>query len=210
MILPHLEFHLRPLPGYSIVQPVLEALALRAWRKHRRGPAPRTVKAEVIRRFADREKRSVLVETGTFFGDMLAALRGDFAKLYSVELHPGLGKRATQRFAGDPAIQIVIGDSATQLEPLLRKIAQPAVLWLDGHYSGHLTARGDGDTPILREIDAVLRAGTADDVVLIDDARLFGTDPAYPTIAEVEKRVRAARPACSVRVEDDIVQITPG
>jgi hypothetical protein len=211
MILPHLEFHLRPLPGYSLLlQPVLEALALRSWKRHRRPPAPRAVKAAVIRRFADRDKRSVLIETGTFYGDMLAALRGDFSQLYSIELHPGLGKRATRRFAGDPAVRIIVGDSATQLEPLLRSVSKPAVLWLDGHYSGVLTARGDGDTPVLREIDAVLRAGTPDDVVLIDDARLFGKDPEYPTIAEVEQRVHAVRPGCSVRVEDDIVQILPG
>jgi hypothetical protein len=208
-ILPHLEFHLRPIPGYTLLlQPVLEAMAMRQWRRHRRPPVPRSVKAAVIRRFADhRTSRSVFVETGTFYGDMVVAVRGDFDRLYSIELHRRLGRRATRRFAGDPKISIVTGDSAEMLEPLLRSLGRPAVLWLDGHYSGRLTARGDSDTPILHELDAVLRGGTGQDAVLIDDARLFGIDAAYPTVAEVERRVLAARPGWTVHVEDDIVQM---
>ena len=206
-ILPHLEFQLRPVPGYALLQPLLEALALRQWRRHHRPPAPRSVKVAVIRRFADRRMRSVFVETGTFYGDMLAALAGDFDRLYSIELHRGLGRRAARRFASDPRISIITGDSAAMLEPLLRSLARPSVLWLDGHYSGLLTARGESDTPILRELDAVFRGGTPQDVVLIDDARLFGTDAAYPTVAELERRVHAARPDWIVRVEDDIVQM---
>ena len=206
-ILSHLEFHLRLVPGYTMVQPLLEAVALRQWRRHRRPPAPRSVKAAMIRRFADPGGRAVFVETGTFFGDMLVALRGDFERLYSIELHQGLGQRAARRFAKDPNITIVVGDSGQELEPLLRVLGQPAVLWLDGHYSGFLTARGEGDTPILRELDSVFRGGTVHDVVLVDDARLFGTNPAYPTLAEIERRVRMARPDWIVRVEDDIVQM---
>jgi hypothetical protein len=141
---------------------------------------------------------------------MIAAVRSDFARLYSIELHPRLAHKARRRFARDPRVTIVEGDSATHLEPVLREAAQPAVLWLDGHYSGVLTARGEGgDTPVLRELDVAFRAGTPRDVILIDDARLFGKDPAYPEVAEVERRVAAARPHCSVRVEDDIVQIRP-
>ena len=206
-ILPHLEFHLRAVPGYKLAEPLLEALALRQWRRHRRPPAPRSVKAAVLRRFADRNSRSVFVETGTFYGDMLVALRNDFERLYSIELHQSLGERAIRRFAGDSKITITIGDSAAMLEPLLRSLQQPAVLWLDGHYSGMLTARGDGDTPVLQELDAVFRGGTPQDAVLIDDARLFGTDPAYPTVADLAQRVHSARPDWSIRVEEDIVQI---
>jgi hypothetical protein len=209
LLLPFLEYYFRPVPGYAlVVQPVVEALSVRDWRKNRTPPAPRSVKAQVIRRFA--AGRRAFIETGTFYGDMLAAVQKDFARLVSIELHPRLARRAARRFQGDPRVSIVHGDSATHLEPVLREAAQPAVLWLDGHYSGILTARGEGgDTPILRELDVAFRAGTPQDAILIDDARLFGRDPAYPTVAEVEARVRAARPNGSVRVEDDIVQILP-
>lgn len=208
-ILPHLEFYLRPLPGYAMVQPLIEAAALRQWNRTHRPPAPRSVKSAVVRRFAGRANRTTFVETGTFFGDMVAAVRDDFDRLYSIELHRGLGARAIRRFADDPRVSIVIGDSGAELEPLLRALAAPAVLWLDGHYSGALTARGDSDTPVLRELDGAFRGGTAHDVVLIDDARLFGLDPAYPTVIEVERRMRLTRPDWVLRVEDDIVQLFP-
>jgi hypothetical protein len=209
-ILPHLEFRLRPLPGYALLQPAIETIAMREWRKHRRPPAPRPVKVAAIRCFADPRVRPVFVETGTFYGDMLAAFAHDFERLYSIELHPGLARRAARRFAPDPRISILEGDSGAMLEPLLRSLAQPCVLWLDGHYSGALTARGESDTPILRELEAVFRGGTPRDAVLIDDARLFGTDPAYPTLAEVERRTMAARPWWRVQVEDDIIRLHAG
>jgi len=107
-------------------------------------------------------------------------------------------------------VTIVNGDSTTQLEPILREVSAPAVLWLDGHYSGMHTARGvEGDTPILRELDVALREGKPDDAILIDDARLFGIDPAYPTVETIERFVSDARPWCIVVVDDDIIQIYP-
>jgi hypothetical protein len=206
-LLPYIEYTFRPVPGYAaIAQPVVEALSVRAWQKHGKPPPPRSVKASAIRRYAP--GREVFIETGTFYGDTLAALQNDFARLYSIELHRRLARRAMRRFRRNPRVTIIHGDSATHLETVLSDVAAPAVLFLDGHYSGMLTARGEeGDTPVLRELDAALRAGTPEDAILIDDARLFGNDPAYPSISEVEVRAKAVRPDCSVHVDDDMIQI---
>ena len=206
-ILPHLEFTLRRFPGYGLIRPLIEAAALRRWQRLRQPPAPRPVKAAIIRQFADHRARRTFVETGTFFGDMLAEVRPDFDHLFSIELHPMLGIRAQRRFAADANVTVIIGDSATELGPLLRTIHAPAVLWLDGHYSGFQTARGAVDTPILIELEAVFREGTIDDVVLIDDARLFGVDPAYPALADLEERMKRTRPDWNIRIVDDIIQM---
>lgn len=206
--LPFIEYFLRPVPGYTLLlQPLIEALSVRSWRRHGTPPAPRSIKVSAIRTFAP--GRDTFVETGTFYGDTLAAVQDDFERLISIELHPRLARRAARRFGHTPRVRIVQGDSSDQLEAILREVGGPAVIWLDGHYSGMLTARGEsGDTPVLRELDAVLRAGTSADAILVDDARLFGTDPAYPTIDQVAERMKAARPHCVVRVEDDIIQMT--
>ena len=45
-----------------------------------------------------------------------------------------------------------------------------------------------------------------DHVVLIDDARLFGSGD-YPTVDELAADVQGARPEWSVAVEDDIIRI---
>lgn len=202
-LLPFVEYWLRPAPGFGLVQPALEALAERRWRRDGLPPPPRSVKATLIRRYAG-AARGALVETGTYYGDMLAALRGDFQALHSIELSPRLARRARRRFAGDDAVTIHEGDSGVLLPAVLRGLGRPAVLWLDGHYSGPLTARGAVDTPLLAELEAALALGTADDVILIDDARLLGTPP-YPSSAEVERLVAARRPEWSVHLESDVL-----
>jgi hypothetical protein len=204
MWLPYLEYHLRPLPGFSLLQRRLERTAMRQWQRSRRPPPPRTVKAALIRSWATPSRR-VFVESGTFFGDMLAAVRPDFDRLYSIELSAGLAARAKRRFARDPAIEIRHGDSGTLLGPLLRSVAAPAVLWLDGHYSGWLTARGETDTPIWSELRAALETGTATDALLVDDARLFGTAPAYPRAEAVIAYVKERRPDWETGLTDDVL-----
>ena len=42
-------------------------------------------------------------------------------------------------------------------------------------------------------------------VLLIDDARLFGSDPAYPSVEAVEKFLRGRRDLVRFRVADDII-----
>jgi len=205
MWLAHIEYHLRSIPGFGLIQPWTEAAALWDWRRSQRPPPPRTVKAAAIRSYA-RSTRRIFVESGTFFGDMVAAVRPDFDRLISIELSPRLARRARRRFASDGAVTILQGDSGAVLGPLLASLSAPAVLWLDGHYSGWLTARGDTETPVLREVEAALEFGHSEDVLLVDDARLFGRDPAYPSTADLSARVRARRPGWEVRMEDDIVR----
>jgi len=209
MWLAYLEYQLRPVPGFRLVQPWPEAVALRAWHRNRHPPPPRSVKTAIIREHAS-PARSVFVETGTFYGDMLAAVRDDFERLYSIELSPRLAERARRRFAGDSEVSILEGDSGELLGPLLRSVASPAVLWLDGHFSGRLTARGVTDTPIVRELEAVFEVGTTDDVLLIDDMRAFGKDPAYPEVEELRALLRARRPRWRVTVEDDVLRAGAG
>jgi hypothetical protein len=203
-VIPFIEYYLRPVPGFTLVQPALEALAIRHWKHTGAPPAPRSVKATIIRRFGAWPRRT-FVETGTFYGDMLASVRADFDVLHSIELSRRLARRARRRFATDRGIHIHEGDSGDLLGAVLRELRQPAVLWLDGHYSGPLTARGATDTPLLREIDAALRFGTSDDVILVDDARLLGVHPAYPTVDQLQQRIKAVRLDWRVSVESDIV-----
>jgi hypothetical protein len=204
-LIPFLEYYLRPLPGFTLLQPSLDRLALLRWTRTGEPPAPRSVKVALLRRFAGPDRRA-LVETGTFFGDTLAMLRSDFGVLHSIEISPWLARSARRRFAEDPGVQIHEGDSGLLLEQVLRDLGQPAVLWLDGHYSGPLTTRGSTDTPLLREIDSALQHGTPEDVILIDDARLLGANPAYPTAGEVHRRILAARPDWDFVVEGDVLR----
>jgi hypothetical protein len=162
-----------------------------------------------LRDYARRYGLKVLVETGTYLGDMVEALRGDFDRIYSIELGDELHRRAQERFRAHGHVEILHGDSAVVLPGLLPRLRQPALFWLDGHYSAGFTARGSRDTPVLDELRHILTAPDAGHAILIDDAWCFGTDPAYPTLEELFAHVHALSPQVDVRVEDDRVRITP-
>ncbi len=201
-----LEYILRPTFAYRFVKPLLDREAIRDWNSRRCPPAPRVVKQALIRRFARATGIRTFIETGTFFGDMVEAVQGEFSRVYSIELEPALCRRAAERFKALSHVTIVEGDSSTALVGILGGLDERCLLWLDGHYSGGVTARGTSDTPIRAELARVLSHPVRDHVVLIDDARLFGSGD-YPTIDELAAGVRTARPEWSVAVEDDIIRI---
>jgi hypothetical protein len=173
-------------------------------------PVPSSVKHEILRDHADRYGLHTLVETGTFRGGTIEALRDRFARIYSIELDDALYARARTRFAGVPHVTILHGDSAAMLPTVLAKLREPALFWLDGHYSGPGTAKAAGhETPIMEEIRAVLAHPGAGHVILVDDARVFGTWPDYPSVDEFRQLVTAERPDLDFTVEHDIIRITP-
>ena len=102
------------------------------------GPAPHRVKQLTIARYQKRYNCGVLIETGTYLGDMIEAQKDNFSQLFSIELSPELHQKALKRFRNRPHISIVQGDSGKVLPSLLSTITQPALFWLDGHYSAEI------------------------------------------------------------------------
>lgn len=183
---------------------------VKRWRqRHDPGPPPASVKWHTVRSYGRKHRLRILVETGTYRGDMIEAVREQFTQVYSIELSSDLARRATERFAAVPNVRIVQGDSGERLAELLPKLDVPALFWLDAHYSGGETARGQRTTPILHELELVLAAPDIGHVILIDDARLFGTDPAYPTLEQVHSHIQTRRPRLGIKVCDDIIRVTP-
>lgn len=147
---------------------------------------------------------STFVETGTFRGDTVEAMRQRFRAIWSIELGHDLALAAQRRFARWPHIQIIEGDSATVLPTVLPQIKGPALFWLDGHWNGDdLTA--PGRHPLMDELRAVLARGESD-VILIDDVRMFGTGD-YPSLEMVAALVAPANPPRKVNVVNDIMHI---
>lgn len=170
-------------------------------------PPPHLVKQRTIREYAQRFGTTVFVETGTYFGDMVEAMKRHFSRTYSIELAAPLSEQARRRFAGDPRIEIIHGDSAIELGRLLARLEQPALFWLDGHYSEGVTARGAKDTPILEELTHILGSPQTGHVVIVDDARRFGADPAYPSLEELKVFIRSKRPDADIEVANDMIRV---
>ena len=101
------------------------------------------------------------------------------------------------------------GDSSVELGHIMSILDQPALFWLDGHYSGAETAQGDRDTPIYEELSHILEARDRGHVIIIDDARCFGRDRDNPSIRELSDFVWSKMPNVDIAVQDDSIRIEP-
>jgi hypothetical protein len=115
----------------------------------------------------------VFVETGTYRGDTTAGAAALFREVHTIELSRELYERARERFKDTENVTCHHGDSAKVLRALAPTINEPAVFYLDAHWAGGNTARGEVEAPLLEEIDSIM-ARSQKDVVVIDDLRLIG------------------------------------
>ena len=172
-------------------------------------PPPHCVKGQIVKYYARQFNLLVLVETGTFRGDMIRATQNNFNKIYSIEIGDSLYQRAKKMFAKATHIELIHGDSGKELRAVMKNINSPALFWLDGHYSGGVTSRGEKDTPIYEELTHILDSPEMAHVILIDDARVFGSNPAYPSIAELTQFIYDKKADIEIVVRDDIIRVTP-
>ncbi len=169
-------------------------------------PLAHAAKQQVIRDYARKHHPRVFIETGTFRGDMVHAMLKEFAALHTIELAADLAEAARARFREHKHVTIHHGDSADVLPRLLTAIQEPCLFWLDGHSSGHDTAKGAKNTPILAELLCIRHHAIAGHVILIDDAREFGRGKHYPSLQKVRE---AIGPRYAVfEVAGDIIRIT--
>ena len=171
-------------------------------------PPPPQVKHHIIRKIQEHYHYPILVETGTYKGDTIQALKKSFRQIYTIEIGEELFRDAQRRFRKEAHIHVLHGDSGHLLNKVMKEIDAPAIFWLDGHYSGKLTARGTIESPILDEIDAVCSKMEQRHVILIDDARSFsGKD--YPSLSRLEDHFFQHCPDYQMQVKDDIIYFTP-
>jgi hypothetical protein len=137
---------------------------------------------------------------------MVFAQRYGFEAIYSIELDRALYEQAVERFRGFSHIEILQGDSGDVLPVLLAQFDRTCLFWLDGHYSGGGTARGESETPVMKELVAIL-AHPLQHVILIDDARLFTGHEGYPSIADLREWVARRRPEYTMTVEGDVIRL---
>jgi hypothetical protein len=180
------------------------------WEKNGKpSPPPHIVKQQTLQSYAKKHDLKVLVETGTYYGDMIEAMQNVFDKIYSIELSQDLFERAKKRFKDRKQVELIQGDSGIELKSLMSKIDRPTLFWLDGHYSAGETAKGDKETPIFEELQHIFDTPDLGHVIIIDDARSFGLYRDYPTIEQLNDFIKSKRPNMDVSVQYDSVRIAP-
>jgi hypothetical protein len=128
---------------------------------------------------------------------------GHFDRLFSIELDREFHETAGRRLKPFKNVSLLHGDSGALLGPLLEKIDERCLLWLDAH-------RGWETTAIRQELVAMREhARKYRDVVLIDDARGFLGANGYPTIDEIFEWTEANLPGYRCTLQDDIFRLVP-
>jgi len=173
------------------------------------GCAPPPLKRMVICAYLRRFRLQSFVETGTYCGDTLAMVAQD-AKIQctSIELSPLYAQSARTRFKKYSNVKILEGDSGILITEVVKELNQPALFWLDGHYSAGDTAKGQVNTPVSQELAAILDSPIKDHVVLIDDVRHFDGSQDYPWLDEVLSNIRLKN-RFHIEVSLDILRMTP-
>jgi hypothetical protein len=178
---------------------------LEQWERKPEGPFPHLLKQSTVRHFAAASGARVFVETGTYYGIMLQACLGYFDRLISIELEPHFFLRAKKIFKRYSNVTLLHGDSAELLPELLATIRCPCLFWLDAHYSGGLSAKAKLETPIRRELEAIL-SHSHRHTILIDDANSFDGTHDYPEATWIENSAR--KRGYAVSISDNIIRIT--
>lgn len=171
-------------------------------------PPPHAIKQGRIIEYKNNFNLNTLVETGTFQGEMIEAQRKNFSNIYSIELSPEYFIKAVDKFKRFKHIQIIQGDSAKKLKEVTSMLVSPSLFWLDGHYSGGNTAKGDLNCPIYEELDTIF-SGNYDHVLVIDDAKDFNGTEDYPTIEALNAYVVSKRPNYEMDLRDNIITFYP-
>ena len=167
-------------------------------------------KRKFIQHIIKQNNSRILIETGTYLGDTINFLKDSLGEIISIELSDFYYKKAVERFKDQKKITILHGDSSKILPEILKKINEPCLFWLDGHYSSGNTAKGDKNTPIFSELSSIINHQIKNHIILIDDARLFIGRDDYPWLPNLRKYVDVtSKNLYTISVEKDIIVLTP-
>jgi hypothetical protein len=169
--------------------------------------SPHLLKQKVVREYGGKFALRTLVETGTYYGEMVAAVKKHFDRVYSIEFVPELAERAQRKFASDPRVRISCGDSRVVIPQVLAQLTAPALFWLDAGYYGWVGQRTD-DQRLSAELEMIL-SHPFPHIILLDDARGLTGKDGIPSVDEVKAFVESTFPGRAVQVEYDIMRITP-
>jgi hypothetical protein len=148
----------------------------------------------------------VFAETGTFHGERAALACAVFERVLTCELSPTLHAAAREAYPGLP-ITFVLGDSRAVIRRWALALDEPVCWYLDAHWftlnpnktragaardrNGQIAGQAEG-LPLWDEL-AALAARPWPDIIIVDDARDFGTDQPTPEWRDVSLEAIAAQ-----------------
>ena len=173
-------------------------------------PPPHPVKVLTLAHLVDVSGAKRFVETGTLAGStsgMIAQIPG--MHVDTIEITQHYYDKAMDALGDQKNVVQHLGDSADVLPRILKSLDEPAVFWLDAHFSGGLTGRSSKQTAIEDELLAIFAASPQKHIIVIDDVRCFNGRNDYPPMAFLIKDLQRRNPTYSTIVRYDMMIHAP-
>lgn len=158
---------------------------------------------------------TVFVETGTYQGATARWASQHFEQVHTIERSESLFEAHCMELSALHGVTPHCGDSRDILPNIISELGhRRALFWLDSHWFGGETSGEDDQCPLLGELACL--ADRSQDIILIDDARLFLAAPPmphqpsqWPTIADVILTLSYGIKRPYVQIADDVIFVVP-
>jgi len=118
-----------------------------------------------------------LIETGTYEGATAIQAAGILPLVHTIEISRSWYRSVAKECLQNPRIKRHQGDSVEIVPTLLPCLQGPTLWWLDGHWSGQ-GPKYSVECPVVEELGLI--HDRQQDVVVVDDARMFEAPPGPP------------------------------
>ena len=163
---------------------------------------------EIALRLKDKYDLQVFLETGTYMGKSAIWAAEFFDRVYTIESNYTFYIKTVGILHGLKNVIAFHGHSQDMLSIALTMFSEKALIWLDAHWSKDLGYKKYDKTicPVLEEINAISKNDSGH-VILIDDVRLFGKAPGWPTVKQVVEVLKNT--GRKVTIEKDVFIAIP-
>lgn len=120
----------------------------------------------------------VFVEGGTYKGWTAKNMSKQFQKVYTIEKSDVMFNIAKKNLEEVENVTMYQGDTREYLHHILKE-NDNILFWLDAHWSGGETYGEEDECPLIKELEIIFEH-QKNQVILIDDARLFLAPPPSP------------------------------
>jgi hypothetical protein len=170
-------------------------------------------KFKVLKNLGRRYSAQSFIETGTFLGVTARRAAHLFKRVVTIELDESLAAEATRTLRHCKNVTVLQGDAVAQLGKALSLCQlEPILIFLDAHASGGRTACGEHVDPAIQELELLSQYADRIAAIVIDDFRVFGTEPGVPTksslLAACESYFPAPEWLLSVAIDQVVIRRT--
>ncbi len=138
-------------------------------------------KFQIINTIRKKTGSTVFIEVGTYLGVAAGRCSSVFDTVYTIELSSDLAKQASSYLADEGNVKVIEGDGLEVLPDLLQdEKINDVLVFLDGHFSGGVTACGAIPEPAVEELQILSKYRQKIRAIIIDDFRCFGTELGFP------------------------------